>query len=298
MPVFKENAIQDFVGRPLFGAGASGGSKAAFPKLAVITPSYNQAEFLERTILSVLNQNYPNLEYIIMDGGSTDGSVNIIRRYEKHLAYWISEKDGGQTAAINAGFRKATADWVTFQNSDDVFAPGAFAAFAAALGRNPAADVIYGHMLKIDEADRITEHLKVPPFWDVAQVYEGMQVFNQSMIFRKSLLERYGYLDESYHFAFDYEICTRWCVHPEIRFVLEPGFWGAFRDQPNAKSLKIADVGRREHAQISTCYQPQVKAPVALPVLRKYLTFRKLFHFLSKGDLSYFLHRYQLSRKG
>src|SRR5215471_18738850 len=95
-------------------------------KLSIVTPSFNQGQFLEETIVSVLDQNYPNLEYIIIDGGSTDESVEIIKRYEKHLAYWISEKDRGQVHAINKGIEKTTGDVFGLINSDDLYLPGAF----------------------------------------------------------------------------------------------------------------------------------------------------------------------------
>ncbi|MCL0037598.1 glycosyltransferase [Thermodesulfovibrionales bacterium] len=108
MKKFTSKEIKDFVSKPLFNEEVVLNKDTSWPKVSIVTLSYNQAEFLERTIFSVLNQNYPNLEYIIIDGGSTDGSVEIIKKYEKYLAYWVSEKDKGQSDAINKGFQKST----------------------------------------------------------------------------------------------------------------------------------------------------------------------------------------------
>src|SRR5258708_1539817 len=114
------------------------------PKLSIVTPSYNQGQFLEETILSVLDQKYANLEYIIIDGGSTDESVEIIRRYAKHLAFWVSEKDRGQVHAINKGIAKTTGDIFGFINSDDVYLPGAFNTVVDHFENNPATEWVCG----------------------------------------------------------------------------------------------------------------------------------------------------------
>lgn len=123
----KSPEIMSFISRPLFDDNILLTRDSSYPKLTVITPSYNQSKYLEKTILSVLNQNYPNLEDMIIDGGgSTDGSVEIIKKYKKYLAYWVSEKDNGQTDAINKGIEKATGELVAWHNSNDVYMPGVF----------------------------------------------------------------------------------------------------------------------------------------------------------------------------
>ncbi|HRY21099.1 MAG TPA: glycosyltransferase family 2 protein, partial [Flexilinea sp.] len=129
--------------------------KAVFPFVSIVTPSFNQAEFLERTIQSVLSQDYPNLEYIIIDGGSTDGSVEIIRKYENRLAYWVSEKDKGQTNAINKGFNRAKGEIFAWLNSDDIYEPGAIQAAVEALMSDPSLGFVYGDCNFIDSHDRI-----------------------------------------------------------------------------------------------------------------------------------------------
>jgi len=114
------------------------------PRITIVTPSFDQAKYLPETIESVLKQDYPNLEYIIIDGGSTDGSVDVIKRYERHLSYWVSEKDSGQSEAINKGFKKATGEFFNWINSDDVLFPGALHRIAEAFAKNPDADLIVG----------------------------------------------------------------------------------------------------------------------------------------------------------
>ena len=121
-----------------------------YPKITVVTPSFNQGEFLERTILSIINQDYPNLEYIVCDGGSTDQSVSIIKKYEKYITWWCSEKDKGQTDAINKGFKRATGDVVGWINSDDVLLPGALWTVADFYANHPDTDFANGFTIEIE----------------------------------------------------------------------------------------------------------------------------------------------------
>lgn len=265
------------------------------PKLTVVTPSYNQADYLERTILSVLNQQYPNLEFFVIDGGSTDGTRAILEKYAPYLTGWVMEKDSGQTSAINKGFRLATGAYVAYQNSDDVFAPGALWRVADAWQKAPDTDVFFGDMYIIDEQDVILEELRVPSFSAGCQVHEGMQVFNQSLFIRRSLLAETGWLDESLRFVMDYEVVTRLGVRPGVRFRHVPGFWGGFRVQPAAKSSQIAaTVGLTEHQQVSERYQPQLTSRLNGSLWRRYSRLRKLLWFLARGQFHYIYHRLTL----
>ncbi|MBO0936933.1 glycosyltransferase [Fibrella sp. HMF5335] len=287
-------SLQSFVNQPVT-TRANVREAAGWPKLTVVTPSYNQAAFLERTILSVLNQQYPNLEYIIMDGGSTDGSLDIIKKYESYLSYWVSEPDQGQTDAINKGFRRATGDYVAYQNSDDVFAPGALGAVARAWQENPETDVFFGNMYIIDEQDRVLEEMRVPSFSAGCQVYEGMQVFNQSLFIRRTLLAETGWLDESLRFVMDYEVVTRLGLMPNVKFRRIADFWGGFRVQPDAKSSQIAaTVGRTEHQQVSERYRPRLDSPLGSAFWRRYSRIRKFVWFLARGQFRYMYHRLSL----
>jgi glycosyltransferase involved in cell wall biosynthesis len=204
------------------------------PWITVVTPSFNQAAYLERTICSVLNQGYPNLEYIIVDGGSNDGSVDIIKKYADRLAYWISEPDSGQTDAINKGLLRASGEWVGWQNSDDTYFPGTFHSLAAAIRKSPDAELIIGNMVLIDSQDRPLRDIKyVTPSYN-ALLAEGMVLTNQAAFWRRSLHDRLGMLASDLHYSFDYEWFLRVtknskCVHVNQN-------WGALRMHDETKT--------------------------------------------------------------
>ena len=291
------NSLRSFVTQPYSPQPRLGATPNTYPKLTIITPSFNQEQYLEKTILSVLNQHYPNLEYFIIDGGSTDGSVAIIKKYEPYLAGWVSEKDRGQTDAINKGIRRATGDYIAFQNSDDVFAPDAFNRVADACRRFPATDVFFGDMYITDEHDVILEEMRAPEFCVECHIYEGMQVFNQSLFMKRSRLEQVGLLDESLRFVIDYEIVARLGIQPGIQFRHVAGFWGGFRVQPDAKSSTIAStVGLQEHELIKEKYRPMLMAALGASFWQRYCRLRKLLIFALQGEFTYVWHRLQLMR--
>jgi len=177
------------------------------PKISIITPSFNQGRYLENTIRSVLDQNYSNLEYIIIDGGSTDNSLEIIKQYERHLAYWVSEKDKGQSHAINKGMKLATGDLLSWLNSDDYLAPGALSVIAEVYGSNPQAGAILGAGNMVDESGQVI--FTHQPFAVTTESLYGWidRFFWQPSCFiTRSAWDKCGPLDEAIHFAMDLDL--------------------------------------------------------------------------------------------
>lgn len=174
------------------------------PKISIITPSYNQGKFLEETIQSVLSQNYPNLEYIIIDGGSDDNSVEIIKKYEKYLAYWESKKDKGQAHAINKGFQKSTGEIIAWLNSDDTYLPHVLEKVNTFFTNNENCKWIAGNVFFTDENGTIISKKKslYSPF---ILRYASSSLYQQSVFLRRDILNEIGYLNESMHFLMDQE---------------------------------------------------------------------------------------------
>lgn len=184
-----------------------------YPKISIITPSFNQAEFLEQTIESVLDQGYPNLEFMILDGGSTDGSIEIIQRYEKHLAHWESGRDDGQSHAINKGFRRATGELVAWLNSDDYYVPGALQEVARRYRgcEDDAPGFLFGAGLRVDrEGKSIGAFWPHSPVFDQGALMYGFDYILQPTVFiRRAALMEVGLLDERLEYCMDYDLWIR-----------------------------------------------------------------------------------------
>jgi glycosyltransferase involved in cell wall biosynthesis len=187
------------------------------PRLTIITPSYNQAEFIERTIRSVLDQGYENLEYFVVDGGSTDGSPSIIKRYEDRLAWWVSEPDRGQTHAINKGIRRATGNVIAFINSDDYYLPGAFEAVASALEPSPAAWIAGAVRCETPTGQELELWRPQKPWggrhWWLLSTWGVPQA---ATFWRRECFERYGVFREDMHYVFDTEYGLRLAIAGEL----------------------------------------------------------------------------------
>ena len=192
------------------------------PKLSIVTPSYNQARFLERTLRSVLDQGYENLEYIVVDGGSTDGSVEILERYSDRLAWWVSEKDDGQTDALNKGLRRATGDIVAYINSDDHYLPGAFDAAVEALAQSDALWAV-GAARFVDPDDRLISVWRpAPPVRRRVWWLLGPWGVPQAATFwRRGAFDRHGLFREDMHYVFDTEFGLRLAFAGELPVLID-----------------------------------------------------------------------------
>jgi len=183
--------------------------KAQEPLISIVMPSYNQGKYIEEAICSILEQGYPKVEIIVIDGGSTDTSVEIIKKYEKRLAYWISEPDKGQSNALNKGFRRANGDLLTWLNSDDVLMPGALDAVARAYDANPESEWFAGKCLWMDPDGRIIK-CGCGLNWNSLLPRMGvLEAGGPSCFFTKRLLEKAGYVNEDFHYMMDTELWWR-----------------------------------------------------------------------------------------
>ncbi|MEW5870914.1 MAG: glycosyltransferase family 2 protein [Chloroflexota bacterium] len=180
------------------------------PLVSIVTPSYNQAQFLENTIQSVLAQDYPKplIEYLIVDGGSQDGSLEIIQRYAGALSWWVSEPDSGQAEAINKGLRKAHGEIVAWLNSDDLYLPGAVTRAVSALQANPGLGMVFGDAITIDTQGQLLNQLQFGN-WELADLMNFRIICQPAVFMRRAVLEKAGYLDQSYHYMLDHHLWVR-----------------------------------------------------------------------------------------
>jgi len=206
-----------------------------WPKISIITPSYNQGQFIEETIRSVLLQNYPNIEYIIIDGGSTDGSIEVIRKYERWITYWVSEPDDGQTNAINKGFQKATGEIVAWLNSDDFYTPGALFSVAKAFLEKPNADVIYGNIKTVG-----VKTLKFPNIclnkYSRKRLFYSNYIPQPASFISINALRKVKFLDERFDYIMDYDLWMR-LGKENVIFHYIPKTLAYFRFHRNSKTV-------------------------------------------------------------
>ena len=206
-------------------------SSISLPKISVVTPNYNQSQYLEKTILSVLNQNYSNLEYIIIDGGSTDNSLEVIKKYENQLTYWISEPDNGMYFALQKGLEKCDGEIMGWINSDDMLHPGALERVASLFKKNPTVRWIQGYPTVIDEKGNLIhtrEHRYIQDAFLLKRYHDWKFIQQESTYWRRSLwIEAGSRVSTEYRFAGDFELWMRFFKYSKLYVTNE--YIGAFR---------------------------------------------------------------------
>ncbi len=209
------------------------------PLVSIITPSFNQAAYLEKTIQSVLAQDYENIEYWVIDGGSTDGTLRILDRYSKRLTGWVSECDQGQADGINKGFKHATGEIVAWLNSDDLYKPGAVTAAVRAFQKYPEASFVYSDVESIDARGRPFNRMRYAN-WGLAGLLQFRIIGQPGVFMRRDLLERVGGLDPNYHYILDHKLWLELAALAEPQYI--PGqVWAQARVHPGAKNLAATE---------------------------------------------------------
>jgi glycosyltransferase involved in cell wall biosynthesis len=207
------------------------------PLVTVVTPSYNQAAFLGAAIESVLNQDYQPLEYMVIDGGSVDGSQEIIRSYQNRLRWWVSEPDQGQADAINKGFKRARGEILAWLNSDDLYFPGAVSSAVRIFQANPTAGLVYGNAVSADDEGRLLNELRFSS-WGLKDLLEFNILCQPAVFMKRDLVEKVGYLDVSYHFFLDHQLWIR--LARETELIHHPEIWAVSRYHDQAKNVTMA----------------------------------------------------------
>lgn len=262
-----------------------------YPKISIVTPSYNQAQFIEETIRSVLLQNYPNLEFIIIDGGSNDGTVEVLKKYDKWITYWVSEKDKGQSDALNKGIQRTTGAWVGWQNSDDIYNINAFRSFAQAAERTEQKHIVYfSNVCLIDENSTTTYTKYFTPFSFFEMKYYGWNITNQTCFFSGNTLREVG-IETHRQYTMDAALFFKLAHLSNSNFYYSNQVWGFFREHALAKTSTHSmaqDIGVPEWINLRQVYGIKMSsAPWHTQFFwqKQYCKLRKLLYLIAYGSI-------------
>lgn len=257
-----------------------------YPKISIVMPSYNQAQFIEKSILSILDQNYPNTEIIIIDGGSSDGTVDVIKKYDDKITLWISEKDEGQSDALNKGFDKCTGEIYGWLNSDDIYLPNAFKHSVSILKKNDDKSIVFGDWSFINNQDKVIEQHHAFDFNLNHFKYEGFHLNAQSMFWRKDVHNHFSGFQVNLHSTMDYQMILEFGINEgEKSFIRTPKILGAFRRYEEQKTIRMTPEILEEHRMISERYKFMDKYRIIGKLKRMFYRIRRAFWYYKRGKI-------------
>jgi glycosyltransferase involved in cell wall biosynthesis len=288
------NQPKHFVSQPRFDPAIVLKNDSTWPRVSVVIPSYNQGQFIEHALLSVLNQNYPNTELIVIDGGSTDATLDVLQRYSPYLSFFLSEPDRGQFDAVIKGFEHATGDILTWQNSDDLYTEGAFHKVVKEFKIHPSNDLIFGNVCVLDESLNVTRVAKYVPVTLEGMMYYSAHVPSQSAFWTRRVFQEVRnseqirrdlhYCMEKYFFGL--------ILHYGQGALYRRSIFGAVRVQPESKTVRVGphEEWRREDLDIARDFVARGFIKPYSNVLRYKLFLRKLLWHAASGDISHLIH--------
>ena len=294
----RADELAAFTARRQFAAETIRGRNPDWPRITIVTPTFNQARYIERTILSVLNQNYPNLEYMILDGGSSDGTRAIINNYQGYLSFYRSSPDEGQAAALKEGFERATGEIMAWINSDDMYLPGVLTRVGNLMKHNPGADVCYGNMYLLDAEGQLVDERRLAEcsrrliHWGIR--HGGFGVYQPAAFWRKRLYDDVGGIDPSLHFDMDNDLFIRF-VLADGRFTFLRQTLVGFRIHEQSKTFALQDTTRSEIPMLIKRYRldhTSLKASCVRALVRGC----RIWKHVLQGDSGYLCRRLQRHR--
>ena len=255
------------------------------PRISVVVPSFNQAKFLEKTLRSILVQDYPNLELIVIDGGSKDESPAIIRKYEKHMKFWCSEPDGGHPEGLIKGFSHATGEILCFLNSDDLFEQDALHQVGEYFAAHPDVDMVYGDTTWVDANGKTLRTQKEIPFNRFLWTYTYNYIPGMSTFWRREIYDKVGGVSTAYRLSFDADLWIRFS-HAGAKIKHERRQWSQMRFYPEQANRRLREQSDRDDIEIRSRYWKNHAVPKSYLLRRTIALAARFFWRLLTGCYS------------
>ena len=266
--------------------------RSNFPKISIVMPTFNHAKYIERSILSILNQNYPNLDLIIIDGGSNDDTNKIIKKYQDKISFYVSEKDKGQSDALNKGFKYCKGEVYGWLNSDDIYLPNSFNLAISILKDNPSKKIVFGDWLSIDDKDNIIDYNHAFDFNLNHFKYEGFHLNTQSMFWRSEVHKKFSGFNVDLNYTMDYQMIIEFGINEgQQSFIRIPQTLGGFRRYDGQKTTRINTNIYKEHKFIAKKYRYLDKYKLIGRLKRLYFRLRRAFWYIKRGGINNLIYR-------